>query len=734
MRLAIGLAIAVVLSSALRFPGASPLPAYGNAPESASADVVRQGAITGRVTDAATEQPVAGANVTVVGTELGAMTAADGAYQIVGVPAGTYRVRISVIGYGADERSVSVAEGETITLDFALEQEALLLDELVVIGYGTERARTVTGAVARIGMEGVQDVPVANATTLLQGQLPGVVVSSFSAQPGDDDAQIRIRGIGTLNAGQNPLVIIDGVTASISQFGQIPAADVANVTVLKDAASAAIYGARAANGVILVETRQGARGSTPRLTFRSTVTQQRPLIDLDLLDSWDYARIVNEWQIAEGSQPLYTDEMIQAMRDGSAPDQFANTNWYREVVRPSPMQEHYVAVTGGSSSTRYRLSAQYRDQEGIMRGTDARQFSLRSNLDVDVGSRARVGFDLSGYWQGIDQPSVVNASGGESSVLYQVRRFAKPTIPVRYANGEWGVVDGLYPDWGFPISNPVQAVGLGEHRENQHRIRANLSGVLDVLPNLVVQSRVSGTYYASRLSQFEPTTRSFDAAGDLLSNNPTNKLTNNNDTEYELLNANTVTYRPRYGRHNFTLLGGQSVEYYRRDFTHAYAEGFPNDNIRQLTAGVENLSVDGWAYDNALFSLFGRLSYDYDERYLFDANLRYDGSSRFAKGNRFALFPSFAAGWILSDESFMHGVPLLDFLKLRASWGRLGNQAIGNQEIGHYPYSQTYGVGENYIIGNDLVGGAAITSLANPDVMWETTTITDIGVDPHLFG
>lgn len=684
--------------------------------------IAPQERVQGSVTDEE-GNPLPGVNVLVKGSSQGTVTDIDGNYSIQ-VEDGQVILVFSFVGYVSKEVQVN----QQTNLDVALGMDAQNLNEVVVVGYGTLKKIDLTGSVASVEAKDFENVVGPNTTSLLQGRMSGVTVSSFAPQPGSADTQIRIRGIGTFNAGQNPLVVIDDVNSSVAEFNRLPPADIMDVTVLKDAASAAIYGARAANGVILVRTKQG-EVSKPVVTLRSAFTRQTPLIDLNLLDSWEWAQIVNESSQQQGGQEIYSPEMIQKMSDGSDPDHFANTDWFHEVIKPATMQEYYLSVTGGSQTTKYLVSSQYRNQPGIMTGTAAKQFNIRTNVNIDVSERVRAGINIFGYRQKVIEPATVSASAssGTGSLSNYLLRHAPPTVPVRYTNGDWGTVDGAYPSFGVPTSNPVRMASLGEQYTDTYHLNGKLYGELEIIKGLSLKSQLSGIYNSSVFSSFEPTSNLYDAEKNVVAATAMNSLANRNITDYYVLNVNTLTYQHQWQQHHVSALAGQSIEYYREDNMFAYAEGFPNNELHELTAGVENLRVDGSAYDYGLFSLFGRVNYAFGNRYLLEANLRYDGSSRFPKDSRFGTFPSFSAGWVVSEEDFFPENNLVSFLKVRGSWGQLGNQ-----QIGYYPYAQTLATGQDYLIGGELQGGAAITSLANANITWETTTITDIGVDINL--
>ncbi|WP_373060136.1 SusC/RagA family TonB-linked outer membrane protein [Zunongwangia sp. H14] len=677
--------------------------------------------VTGTITEADTSVPIPGVNILEKGTDNGVMTDFDGNYSIE-VPENATLV-VSFVGFTAQTLEVN---GRS-EIDIVMKEEAAALDEVVVVGYGTKKKVNLTGSVASVNMDELEAIPAGNSASVLQGRLPGVTVSNFSAQPGNDNPQIRIRGIGSFNAGQEPLVIVDGVQ---SQLNQIPLTDIASVSVLKDAASAAIYGVRAANGVILVTTKRGKSGK-PTINIRSNVAFQEPVVEPDFLDSYDWAMIRNEWAMAEGGNPVYTDEQIQTIRNGSDPDRFANTDWWDAVTQTGILQTHSASVNGGTENIRYMISGEFLDQEGIVVGTDTDRKSLRSNLDVDVSEKLKIGLNIYGFSRETGEPSlrsVGNPGNFENNLLYSLRRFTQPTVPIRYSSGEYGFVDGLYPDGGMIIRNPLWEATTGDSRTEQFRVEGKLFASYELLEGLTFTSSLANIHSSSINTRFVPTYQQFSGEGEVVNQNINNSLSNNNTTFKRFVFENLLNYDLSLGKHDFTVLLGHTAQEERNDYMYGYIQNFPNNELRELGAGVSNPQVDGNAYEVALQSFFGRLNYTLDKKYLFEMNLRYDGSSRMPQESRYGLFPSFSAGWIISNEDFLKDSSTISLLKLRGSWGQLGNQEIGN-----YAYVQNIATGADYILGGSIAGGVAVNNLANPNITWETTTISDVGIDVNFF-
>lgn len=676
-------------------------------------------AIVGTVRDENGE-PMPGVNVLEKGTTNGVATDVLGRFTLTVENEASVLV-FSFIGYKSQEFPV----GNQTELNITLEPDMQALGEFVVVGYGTQKKENLTGATSSVSFGNLENRPIGNTASLLQGQLPGVTVGAFNAQPGNDNPEIRIRGVGTFNAGQNPLVIVDGVESSLSQ---IPTSDIETVSVLKDAASAAIYGVRAANGVILVTTKRGSVKKAT-VTIKQNFALQEAVVLPDMVDSWDYATIINLSREANGQTPLYTPEMIETMKNGSDPDRFANTDWVEESFVLAPMNTTYISVNGGTETTKYLVSGEYFDQKGIARGTDTKRYSFRSNIDMEATEWLNVGVNLSGHYRKINETlNSANESGGNSSIFYQMRRTSNPLVPVRYKNGHWGTINGLFDQTSSRYPNSLYMAQLGENFTDRYFLQGIVFAEIDLLKNLKYRANFGAIYNSANQTRFTPTEKLYDPEGKVIFDNTQNALQNNNTTDHKFIVENVLTYDLALDKHQFTFLLGQAAQYYRYDYMLASVKGLPNDQIHELSAGVMEKDVAGSANEVSLQSFFGRFNYNFGERYLFEANVRYDGSSKMPQANKYGLFPSFSAGWIISNENFLKETPLLSFLKLRGSWGQLGNQEIGN-----YAYVQNIDLGEDYIFGDGLTPGAALTDLANDQLKWETTTVSNIGLDFNFF-
>lgn len=672
-----------------------------------STSAITQQAVTvkGSVKDIAGEA-IIGASVVVEGTTNGLITDVDGHFSIQ-ASVGQNLV-ISYIGYETQVVKISRVNQQ---INIVLKENSELLDEVVVVGYGTQKKANLTGSVASVKVNDIKDIPVSNTSSLLQGRMSGVTVSSFSSQPGAEDVEIRIRGINTFG-NSNPLVLIDGVEGSLSS---IAPNDIENISVLKDAASASIYGVRAANGVVLVTTKRG-NDEKKSLSYNGSYGVQKATVLPTFINSWDWATLYNEQNAAlEDESTNFTPEMIQQMRDGSNLDMFANTRWQDKIFRSAPIQTHHLSMSGGNSTSHYMGSVSYMGQDGIMEGTNTDRFNFRLNADSKFIDMITVGLNVAGNHEDVEEPTI-----GVWNVFDYMKWHSRPTVPCKYSNGDWGYVDGN--DKLQLIKNPVRATTVTSNtRHNRFDGKAFLE--FEPIKNLMIKTSFAYQYNQWNSVARDPSYIPHDSKGNPVGGNDWNQVSDYNYTATQWINENIITYHFDVKGHFFNFLLGESNQF--NDFRSNDTKGryLPGDNISVINGALET-SVQGDAAEAALRSFFGRVNYNFKDRYLAEFNLRCDQSSRIPKKNRTGYFPSVSVGWNIAQEAFMENVDFINQLKLRGSWGKLGNQ-----EIGYYPFSQYIGVGNNYVWGNDKVSGVAISSLANPDIKWETTATTDVGID-----
>ena len=673
--------------------------------------------VSGMVKDTSGEA-VIGASVLEKGSTNGTITDMDGRFSISVNPNAV--VVVSFIGYANQKFNIN---RNNMQLNVVLEEDAKVIEEVVVVGYGVQKKENLTGSVAAVNFDDVSSMPVANTANMLQGRLPGVMLTGNGAQAGKDNPEIRVRGVGTLGdaSKNNPMVLIDGVESSISQISELAAEDIESVSVLKDAASGAIYGVRAANGVILITTKRGGE-QKPTISYSGSIALQQATILPDYVNSYEWAKMYNECQPGKA----YTDEMLQKLQDGSDPDHFANTDWVNEMFRTAPMHQHHLSVTGGSKNVHYMISTQYFKQEGILRNTANQRFNFRSNVDAQLGI-LKVGLNLSGSRQSIDEPTT--SVTGEGLMRY-LTWFTRPTVPVQYSNGYYGYVDGNSAIGQSVFKNPIYAMNTGYKDNKNYRFDGKFFGEIDLVKGLKFRSSLAYKYYMNDVTTFNPRSLAvYNAEGEELAPAGTqNTLTDYHYLETSYINENILTYNATFGEHEVGVLLGHSIQGTRWDKNEASKQGFPTDNIYEMDGGTQNDKVTGSAAETTLQSFFARITYNYGGRYLFEMNIRRDGSSRMPKKNRYATFPSFSGAWLMSNENFMKDIRWLSSLKLRASWGKLGNQEIGN-----YAYASTLSAQGSYYFGDTKYVGMKTSSIANENIKWETTTITDVGVDASFW-
>lgn len=662
--------------------------------------------ITGKVTDAGGE-PIPGVNILLKGTTLGIVTDADGMYSLE-VPDLNGTLVFSYIGYS----TLEVPIGGRTAIDVSLTTDVQSLQEVVVVGYGTQKKVNLTGAVSSVGSEELDRRTVPKTSLALQGQMSGITVRQASGNPGRNSATLTIRGPGTFSgAGNSPLVLIDMIEGSMDDVNPN---DIASISILKDAASAAIFGSKAANGVILIETKKGFSGK-PVFSYNAYVARHEPTMIPDMVNSWEYAEVVNEMNINMGQQRRYTDEDIQKFRSGTDPN-FPNFDHIDYLFGSGRGLEtkHDISMRGGNEGTQYMFSAGYYDQQGIIKKNSADRYNIRLNLDSKLHEKLRFSAKLAGTIDASTEPT--SPASGLGGIIGGAMRNSN-AIPGPTPDGFWGRNETLHPEADLNSRSFIENGGLN--------LYTNTSMVWDVTKNLKISGQLGYTHNTSEHKTFIAT----------YPITPTYAITLNSlNTSWGQSSALTLQsfmeYTAKVGDDNgFKVLVGTSGQSYASKSISAFRDALPNNEIYEIDAGATIRGRQGGsASRNTLASYFGRLNYNFREKYLIEANFRYDGSSRFPENSRWGLFPSFSAGWRISQEAFFADVPLVSDLKIRASWGELGNQSIGN-----YPYQDLLALGLNYPFGNSLSAGTSMTTIPNKDITWETTRIAGVGVDLGLF-
>ena len=695
---------------------------YANEPEAVAQTKPTGRTVSGVVYDS-DGLPVIGAGVMVQGSLNGTVTDENGRWTLE-LEDDNVTLEISSMGY--QSQSVAVKGRSDFTVTLAADTQ--YLDEVVVVGYGTQKKVNLTGSVSMVTSEDMASRPVSNMSSGLQGLLPGVTVVNATGQPGESGTTIRVRGVGTIG-NANPLILIDGIEGDLSTINP---EDIESVSVLKDAASASIYGARAANGVLLVTTKKmndnpGAAKDNAKVTFGAYAGIQTPTRLPQMCDAIEFMTLDNEARQNVGTAIGWLEDSFKKVTDNTDPNYFANTDWLDEVLNSyAPQQNYSLSLNGGIGSSGYMLSYRYFDQKGLTVGssTGEQRHNVRFKMNTKLIDRLTLSSNISYTSRKVTSPISSLTSGG--GAIYNAMRIA-PNAPVRYTDGTWA--------YGGGNTNPVAILNDG----GRSNVSTEEFSLLEVLKLEILKGwDVTATYNLTSTNGFK----------DILKKtitfvNPEDKSVNvyaspNSLKNVDLKNVQQTfiiqsNFDITFGKHNVSGVAGMSQEWYEaRMFeasrTNLSTEFEPTLNLGDPSTMSNNATYSSWA----LRSGFGRVSYNYDERYLLEANIRYDLSSRFHKSVRGGWFPSVSAGWRISEEQFMSfAKPYVDNLKIRGSWGMLGNQYVGSSD---YPYMSVL---EAFTSGLSLVGTSATTgyvpsTLANPNLTWEHIKMVNAGVDVAL--
>lgn len=665
--------------------------------------------VSGTVTNG--EINLTNVSVKIAGSGKGTTTDEQGNFKI-NVDKGQ-RLVFSYVGY--EEQSLTVSDQTSINIVLkSLQGNAL--NEVVVVGYGTKKKINLTGAVASITSKELEGRAITNVSSALQGTMAGVTVVVNNGQPGADQGTIRVRGIGTLG-NSDAMVMVDGI---VSTMDDINPADIESVTVLKDAASAAIYGSRAANGVILITTKRGKKGGVVT-HYNLDIGKQSMTATPDFINSWEAATLYNEALVNEGKSPKYTDAEIQKFKDGSDPERYPNTDWYDLFWKGSGLQQnHSLDISGGNEKMQTYLSMGYLSQDGLVKGSSLDRYTTRLKTDLQVNQRIKVSGNLFYSQQQFREP-VSNIHALDFGQLIGTLNQTGRVVP-NIINGYYG-----YSDEG----NPVAVLNGGSNNYNKtHRLSAILQADLEIVKDLHLKpllgyttNIVAGKSRINDLQYYDAYT-----GAPTIWEGP-NIVASNSSFSDNLTMQALLQYDKTFGDHEIGILGGYSQEHNKYDYLFGSRRSYLNNALAELDAGpITALQNSGNASEYALQSVFGRINYSFKKKYLLEGNIRDDGSSRFSPANRWSVFPSASVGWRLSEESFFSSAKkLFSDLKIRASWGKLGNQNIGT-----YPYQATIATGRNYTFGGQTVDGIAPVNGVNEDIKWETTTTTDFGLDAVL--
>ncbi|MEX0316242.1 MAG: SusC/RagA family TonB-linked outer membrane protein [Allomuricauda sp.] len=657
--------------------------------------------VSGNVTDEE-GAPLPGASIVIQGTTTGAQTDFDGNYAIKATE-GQVLV-FSYVGFSTQNITVGAAS----TINVVLQEDTSVLDEVVVVGYGTQNKESLSGSVATIESEKLIKQPVFQTSQALQGLSPGLTAIQSSGRPGDDGATLRIRGINSINASSSPLVIIDGIEGSLNG---IDSGDIESISVLKDAGAAAIYGNRGANGVIVITTKR-AKAGRARVTYNSYVGFQDPTNQPDPVDAVTYLEATGD------------DALLQQYLDNPGDtDNFPDTDWIDLLFSESGfIQYHSVGVSGGSESVRTNATFSYQDQDGNIPGFGFERFQGRVNTDFKVSDKIQISADIN------FRRSDIESSPAGTGVQAAYRQPA--------------IFQAIYSDGRFALpstgGNPVAGTrASGSNTTQANYFRGLLRAVYKPIPELELSAVYSPEHAESYNSNFRvqyPVYESFDGPEILISSG-TNNQTQLNQSNNRAFTDNfyaTARYDKHFGKHHITALGGyEFIKSVSTSFGASRFEFVIQDFEVLDNGNAENDANEGSATQNGLESVFGRFNYAFNNKYLLEFNIRRDGSSRFNEANRWGTFPSFSAAWRITEEPFMQNQKLFSNLKLRGSWGQLGNQILLDNDgnIIDFPYSSLIAIGSSHFANGGIAQGAAQQVLGNSNITWETAEKTNIGLE-----
>ena len=669
--------------------------------------------VKGKVVDRF-NNPLPGATIQVTHSPEKTITDVDGNFNFETIE--DAELIVSYIGF----RTLKLKTAGENFIHVVLDEDSQLLNDVVVVGYSTNKKVNLSGSVSSLNSEKLASRRVSNVSSALQGMAAGVTVTTQSGEPGGNGGHIRIRGIGTFGGDSAaPLVLVDGVEGTIDE---VDPNIIESVSVLKDAASASIYGSRAANGVILVTTKRGGSQDKFSISYKGYFGFQGATMLPQKVDALEYMQLENVAAGNDGSDLPYSDEYIREYVAGMAtdPDIYPNTDWQDLILTENGFNHgHTLTLTSSSERIKTLTSIGYLDQTGIVVNSSYRKISVRNNMDIKLSDRLDMKFDI----------QVSNANKNSSPYeghAFNYMNTRTPNIVNQFTTGLYNGANGLMGN------NPVLLLREGGIVKN-NVIRATMAMALTykILDGWNVSVQATPRYITKNNHNYKNSVTT-EGTTSFKSGETYNSLT---ESAYRYFYWNTqalTNYEKQLDDHYFKVMAGMECQTYTEKTLSAYRQVFNFPQYDQIDAGnIENMNNGGGEYQWAINSFFGRLNYNYKERYLVEANIRTDGSSRFAEGNRYGVFPSFSAAWRICEEPFMESIrDRVDNLKLRASWGKLGNQNIGSS---YYPTTQQLSTG-SISMGGNLYTTSAVTSLSNRDLTWETSTMTDLGIDLSLFG
>ena len=683
--------------------------------------------VNGRITDTGKE-PLPGVAVIEIGTNNGVVSDIDGNFSIV--VSDDSRIMVSSVGYKS--QILVPIDGMTI----CLEEDASVLEESVVVGYGSQKKANLTGAVGSIKSEDVVKSQAANISNTLIGYIPGIIAKQSTGEPGNDNSSIYIRGIATYKGSTSPAYIIDGIERSAEEFQRINANDIESISVLKDAASAAVFGMRGANGVILVTTKRGAEGLT--INYSSNLSIQSPTRLPEFANSYDYSRLYNEFM----GETIYTDEELQKFKDGSDPDHYPNTDWYAMTLNKSAIQHnHDVSVSGGSDQVKYFASLGYLNQGGLWDNLDYDKYNVRSNLDINITKTTTLSLDIS------HRATYKQQGLYSSSEVFKNLVRNTPVLVCKFSDGHFALPDSTHPN-ALAYIDPES--GYNKTYINSTLVKSEIKQDLPfVTQGLSLKGVVSYDKYNSFVKVWSvgPQLYVLDELDNIVpsdrgSASLAQSAWDTQTMEYQL----QMNYDRSFGSHHVSALAMGLAHHSDYRTESVKRSSYDSSAMDQLDAGnTEGQTMSGSDYATARASAVGRINYTFQDKYLFEANIRFDASENFAPEYRWGTFGSASAGWIISEENFFAGVrDIISFLKIRGSFGYLGNDDTGGIKYPYYARFNLYNGGGahsgnlpnnmgDYIFGDTIVKGLTPGTVANEKATWEKSQKANAAVDIGLF-
>ena len=668
--------------------------------------------ISGKVTDEKGDL-LAGVSVIVKGTTQGTTTDGTGSFRIA-VPDTRATLVFSFVGYAKKE----VVVGSQTSLAVALTPDDQTLNEVVVVGYGSQLKKEVTGAVQTISSQEIKDLPVSQIGQKLQGRLAGVQINQATGKPGQG-ISIRIRGQVSVSAGSDPLYVIDGfpITGNIAQLNPD---EIEDLSILKDAASTSLYGSRAANGVVLITTKKGKPGQT-NISFTAYTGLQKVPVK-------GRVKMLNAVQFAQFKKEFYEDQLLPVPDIFQNPSQYEgkNNDWYDALLRVAPLQSYNLSISHNTEKSNTSLVAGIFNQDGVVLNNKYKRYSLRMNSNYNLSNKVAVGFNVAPSYVFDNTPRTDGDRG--TGILFNALH-TWPIMPIYDANGELTKYNTLPSSTGniFNYPNWVRAANELVNETKNTNLLGNAYIQFRPITGLTLKSTMNIEYTNTKFFFFNPST----ATSAINVPIPTTAVSIRQGLEsMSWLNENLATYAKSFNDHNFELLAGFTNQKFRSEFTQVQANTYADDRLPTIQGAlnIDRTNSQNGANQWTLTSYLSRLTYNYKGKYLLTAAVRADGSSRFGLNNRWGTFPSASVGWIVSDENFLKTVPQVSFAKLRASYG-----VIGNNNIGNYTQYALVNNTTNAVFGSTVATGAVVTSLANPNLGWETTKQFDMGLDLGLF-